>query len=142
MHGRKLARRLAMQYGYMVDVRASQDVEPPAAFLAAQTDDAEARRYAAALLAAMLPAREAIDAELAGLLEHYDWPRVAAVERNILRLACAELRQGATPPRVVINEAVNLAKAFGGKDSGAFVNGVLDRLAGCGRAEDGTDGQS
>jgi len=56
--------------------------------------------------------------------------RMSAGDRNILRLGCYELvHQEATPPHVAINEAVELAKRFGTKDSKAFVNGILDRIA-------------
>ena len=61
--------------------------------------------------------------------EHWRLERVGVVERNILRLAMAELDEGKTPPRVVLDEAVKLAHWFGGARSPAFVNGVLDALA-------------
>lgn len=54
--------------------------------------------------------------------------RLVAVDRNILRLALYELRHSDTPPEIVINEAVELAKRFGTEHSSAFVNGVLDRI--------------
>lgn len=72
-------------------------------------------------------------AELDGLAqaaaENWRLERIAAVERNILRLAIHELRQGVTPPRVVIDEAIWLAQRFAGSRAPAFVNGVLDRVA-------------
>jgi N utilization substance protein B len=55
--------------------------------------------------------------------------RLAVVDRCILRLAGAELLQGTTPPRVVIQEAVHLAERYGSVRSAKFVNGVLDALA-------------
>ena len=55
--------------------------------------------------------------------------RMAATDRNILRLSLCELMQQDTPDKVVINEAVDLAKKFGTKDSGSFVNALLDRIA-------------
>jgi N utilization substance protein B len=51
---------------------------------------------------------------------------LAAIDRAILRLAIYELRATDTPPKVVLNEAVDLAKKFSSEDSGAFVNGILD----------------
>lgn len=60
---------------------------------------------------------------------HWRFERTGIVERNILRLALAELAEGRTPPRVVIAEAVGLAHWFAGEKAPAFVNGVLDRLA-------------
>lgn len=55
--------------------------------------------------------------------------RLGAVERNVLRLAIFELTTGAAPPKVVINEAIQLAHWFGGRKSPGFINGVLDRVA-------------
>jgi N utilization substance protein B len=69
------------------------------------------------------------DARLGRIAEHWRLERVGVIERNILRLAMAELDEGATPPRVVLDEAVKLAHWFGGGKSPAFVNGVLDTIA-------------
>jgi len=58
--------------------------------------------------------------------ENWKFERLAAIDRAILRLAIHELRVTDTPPKVVLNEAVELAKKFSSEDSGAFVNGILD----------------
>ncbi len=70
-----------------------------------------------------------IDRRLADATEHWRLERVGVIERNILRLALAELSEGRTPPRVVIDEAVKLAHWFAGAKAPAFVNGVLDAVA-------------
>ena len=63
------------------------------------------------------------------MVEHWKLDRVAAMDRAILRLAAYELKaREDVPPKVTINEAVDLAKRFSTSRSGAFVNGVLDRL--------------
>ena len=67
--------------------------------------------------------------DLDALIEqHSEWKmeRISAIDRAILRLAIHELQSSKTPPRVVINEAIVLAKKFSGEDSGSFVNGILD----------------
>src|SRR3989475_3837235 len=69
------------------------------------------------------------DRRVADAAEHWRFERVGVVERNILRLALAELAEGETPPRVVIDEAVKLAHWFAGAKAPAFVNGVLDAVA-------------
>ncbi len=66
-----------------------------------------------------------IDALITRLAEHWTIDRMAAVDRNILRLALFELRYTSTPVRVIINEAVELAKQYSTEDSGRFVNGLL-----------------
>lgn len=69
------------------------------------------------------------DVRLARIAEHWRLERIGVIERNILRLAMAELDEGTTPPRVILDEAVKLAHWFGGGKSPAFVNGVLDTVA-------------
>jgi N utilization substance protein B len=54
--------------------------------------------------------------------------RMAAIDRNILRLAACELRRGETPPKVVLDEAIELAKTFSSEDAAPFINGVLDAI--------------
>jgi N utilization substance protein B len=74
-------------------------------------------------------ARAELDRTIAELTT--DWPidRLANTDRSVLRLAAYELLHTETPPQVVINEAVELAKRYGTEDSGRFVNGVLGALA-------------
>lgn len=69
------------------------------------------------------------DARVADAAEHWRLERVGVIERSILRLALAELAEGATPPRVVIDEAVRLAHWFAGPKAPKFVNGLLDAIA-------------
>ncbi len=69
-----------------------------------------------------------IDAMIARVAEHWTIERMAAVDRNILRMAIFELQHTATPVRVIINEAVELAKRYSTEDSGRFVNGLLGNM--------------
>ncbi len=74
--------------------------------------------------------REEIDALIRDAAENWRIERMARVDRNILRLGAYEIRHGKDIPyAVAINEAVDLAKRFGAEESGAFVNGILDRIA-------------
>ena len=68
----------------------------------------------------------ALDEMIVKHAENWRFERLAAIDRAILRLAIYELRATDTPPKVVLNEAVDLAKKFSSEDSGAFVNGILD----------------
>jgi transcription antitermination protein NusB len=70
-----------------------------------------------------------LDRLAAGAADNWRLNRIATVERNILRLGIHELEHGDAPPKVVIDEAVRLARWFGGARAPAFVNGVLDRVA-------------
>ncbi|HEX5817244.1 MAG TPA: transcription antitermination factor NusB [Gemmatimonadales bacterium] len=86
---------------------------------------------AEALAEGVVKSVEAIDRAAAVAAENWRLSRIATVERNILRLAIHELQRNdpAAPPKVVIDEAVQLAHWFGGARAPAFVNGVLDRVA-------------
>jgi N utilization substance protein B len=70
-----------------------------------------------------------IDALIAQVTEHWDLERMAVVDRNILRLAVYELLWSTeVPPKVAINEAIEIAKKFGTQESSRFINGILDRV--------------
>jgi N utilization substance protein B len=86
-------------------------------------------KFAEELVRGVIEKRAAIDEKIAKYTENWDLPRIAAVDRNILRLAMYEmLFRDDIPPVVSINEAVDIAKKFSTRESGAFVNGILDRL--------------
>jgi len=81
------------------------------------------------LLSEALAHREALDAIIQRIAPEWPLDQMAPVDRNVLRLAAQELLYGGdTPPKVAINEAVELAKLFGSESSGRFVNGVLGTL--------------
>lgn len=81
------------------------------------------------LAEAVLRDRARLDDVLRHAAENWRLERLAVVDRNVLRLALAELERGETPVRVVIDEAIRLARWFGAARSPAFVNGILDRVA-------------
>lgn len=85
-------------------------------------------RRAAALARAAYENREAADREMAELAPEWPTHRLAAIDRAILRLAHAEMTSGMTPPKVAVNEAVELAKDFSTEKSPAFVNGLLGKV--------------
>ena len=72
---------------------------------------------------------EGLDRETEAAADNWRLSRIGTVERNILRLATHELRLGQEPPKVIINEAVQMAHWFAGPKAPGFVNGVLDRIA-------------
>jgi N utilization substance protein B len=80
------------------------------------------------LLAEAYAHRRECDALLARHAKHWDLSRLALVDRNILRLAVSELHSAVTPPKVVITEAIQLAREFSTSESSRFVNGVLDAV--------------
>jgi len=98
-------------------------------FIGGESQDPEVLAFARELVAGTLDSVEEIDVQLAGVVENWRVERIAAMDRAILRLATYEInaRQD-VPPKVSINEAIDLAKKYSTAQSGSFVNGVLDRL--------------
>jgi transcription antitermination protein NusB len=93
--------------------------------------EAEVRVFAEPLIRGALEHRDEADATIERFAKNWDLSRMAAVDRNILRLAIYEmLHRQDIPPVVSINEAVDIAKKFSTQDSGKFVNGILDKVKG------------
>ena len=87
------------------------------------------REFAQPLIDGMVAHQPEIDERISRYTENYDLNRISPVDRAVLRLAIFELlHREDIPPVVSINEAIELAKTFGGPDSGRFVNGILDRV--------------
>lgn len=94
-------------------------------------DEAAIRAFADGLIEGTLSRQADIDAELGRVMINWSLHRLAAVDRNILRMAVYELRhRDDIPPVVSINEAIDIARKFSTADSGKFVNGILDRIKG------------
>ena len=124
------ARARALQILYAWDLSGRPSVEAVVARLgAAFGHEPEGYDRGADLEARAAAATEDYDSRMADAAEHWRLERVGAVEKNILRIAMAELDEGVTPPRVVIDEAVRLAHWFAGPKAPGFVNGVLDAVA-------------
>ncbi len=70
----------------------------------------------------------ALDEIIGKHCENWRFERLAAIDRAILRLAIHELRDGDTPPKVILNEAIEMAKKFSSEEAGSFVNGILDTI--------------
>ena len=131
MGRRRKGREVALQFLYQLDVSGEDDPTPhEAEFWARHPVDSETRAFAVDLVRGTKQNQAKIDALIAQSVEHWDLERMAAVDRNILRAAVYELRWHAdVPPKVAINEAIEIAKKFGTQESSRFINGVLDRIA-------------
>ncbi len=93
------------------------------------TNHPEVREPAAALFLGVAAEWERLDATIAEAVEHWRLERLAVIDLNILRIGVYELLHRRVPPKVAIDEALWLAHRFGGSQSPAFVNGVLDQIA-------------
>ena len=130
MGNRRKARVLALQIIYQHDIGARPLDEILRSFWESQgLPPSGTRTFAEDLAAGVRDHLEEIDALAGKYSSHWDLDRMAAVDRNILRLAVYELIYCEdVPPKVTINEFVEIAKKFSTEDSGSFVNGVLDRI--------------
>jgi N utilization substance protein B len=86
------------------------------------------REFARELIAGVRRQRAELDEHLTRVAENWSLTRMAATDRNVLRIGAWEILFSDTPDRVAIDEAVELAKRYGAAQSGPFVNGILDRL--------------
>lgn len=127
---RRQARELAVQFLYQFDVNSTPIDEAQKLFWQTQAEiDPIIHKFASDLIAGAAQNKDAIDEKIQRYTEHWELSRIAAVDRNILRLAMYEmLFREDIPPVVSINEAVEIAKKFSTRESGAFVNGILDRM--------------
>ena len=130
MATRRDARERAVQFLYHWDLNPAKDADAALALFWKQNSaSAKTRAYAQNLVRGVLQRREAIDEAIRQVAEHWDIGRMGVVDRNILRLAVYEmLHCPDIPPVVSVNEGVDLAKYFCSRESGRFVNGLLDRI--------------
>lgn len=130
MKPRTRARGLALQVLYEIDITDHPPGEVLKHRLEEETLSDELAEFARQIVIGVFPLRRQLDQVIA---EHApEWPldQIAAVDRNIIRMACWEFAvDGETPIKVAINEAVELAKLYGAESASRFVNGVLGSLA-------------
>lgn len=133
MRKRSKAREVALQVLYQADVTDADPRQVVESYFQGQELeglDPAVRQFAAALVISTAEHLKEIDLKIASSAENWQFDRMAIVDRNILRLASCELLfRSDIPPKVAINEAVDLAKKFGDMESGKFVNGILDKIS-------------
>ncbi len=128
MNIRRKARETALQVLYKMDMAdgGPAEVEADMEGLAPGT---EARRYCEAIVGGVTSRRAEVDAVIEEHSENWTMERMAVVDRNILRVAVYELKyRPDVPYKVIIDEAVELAKKYGSEESGPFINGIIDRI--------------
>lgn len=118
-----------MQILYAIDITKSDAQEIIETYWREQKEDPVVKKFALDLVAGTLGNVEKIDSFITKYADNWRLERMAVIDRNIIRMATFELLfSGDIPPKVAINEAVELAKKFGDEESGRFVNGVLDKI--------------
>jgi N utilization substance protein B len=128
MSSMRKSRELAMQILFLWDAQGQMEEALAEQVVADGADDPPTRQRALFMAHGAWDIRQTIDSWLERLAPQWPTRRQPGVDRNILRLAVWELTSADTPPKVVIDEAIELAKAFSTEHSPAFVNGVLDAV--------------
>ncbi|MFT5292032.1 MAG: transcription antitermination factor NusB [Planctomycetota bacterium] len=129
MKKRTRAREVALQFLYQIDLCGSDMLANAEEFIRSEEKDKGARTFAKELVEGTIKHSEEINALIQGVAQNWDIARMAVIDRNVLRMATYELLYCSDiPPKVSINEAIELGKRFSTQNSGGFINGVLDKI--------------
>jgi N utilization substance protein B len=129
MARRSRAREVALQLLFQRDHNPQVERPRIERFVHARLREPGLESFCLSLYDGVVAQQSDIDQRLAEAAENWRLPRMAAVDRNVLRLGAYELlHMPETPPNVVLDESIELARRYGAQDSSAFVNGVLDKL--------------
>ena len=129
MKKRTRSRELALQFLYMLDLRGKDFLKEADTYLREEERDTATREFALHLIRGTAERIEAIDIMIREIAQNWDIERMAVIDRNVLRMATYELVHCPDiPPKVSINEAIELGKRYSTQNSGGFINGVHDRV--------------
>lgn len=130
MKARRKAREIALQFLYQWEVRGDEVLPEMTEVLVRDRRTPDVVEYVETLVHGTIQRLDEIDPLIDGAAEHWSLARMAVVDRNVLRLATYEMgwQRERVPAKVAINEAIELGKRFSTAQTGAFVNGVLDRV--------------
>lgn len=130
MGNRRFSRELVIQFLYLTEMNEGEIENQLKAFWENNTcEEKEVQSFTEDILRDIFNHKEEIDLQLEKCSDNWTLSRMAVIDRNLLRMAASELMYSKTvPPKVAIDEAVEIAKKFGTADSPNFINGVLDRI--------------
>jgi N utilization substance protein B len=128
MSRRHKAREVVVQMLYQLDLNEDVALDSVRTMIQEELRDEALARFAWSLFAGVMEARKQLDERIASAAANWSLGRMPPTDRNVLRLGAYELLFTETPHRVVIDEALELAKTYGTAQSSAFVNGILDRM--------------
>ncbi len=128
MPGRSEARRFVLQMLYLVDQNPDADTERIQMDLRKEFTETPIRDFAWMLFKGVLASRKELDELLKKTAVNWRVDRMPPRDRNVLRMGLFEMTRMGTPPAVVIDESIEIAREFGTENSSAFVNGILDKL--------------
>ena len=131
MGTRRQARELAMQALFYMDMQKNASGEMLEYFCGCFCPSKKSRPFFRKLVNGVLGTKDQIDALVERYSQNWDISRMSCVDRNVMRIAVYEmLFCDDIPPKVSINEAVDIGKKFGTQESGAFINGIMDSIRG------------
>ncbi|WP_417391559.1 transcription antitermination factor NusB [Gimesia sp.] len=125
---RKQARYLVVQMLYQIDLNPDVSINEIREMIEEHGRSKTVRTFAWELFTGVMEFKQQLDEHIVRVAENWTLKRMAVTDRNILRLGTYELLHTDTPPAVVIDEAVELAREFGSAHSSQFVNGILDKV--------------
>ncbi len=126
---RSRAREVVLQILYQDDLNPRSNAQLADLFLKKRLSrNQDLVNFAKSLLVGTRAKQQELDTLITQVADNWRLERMAATDRNVIRLGAYEMLHAGTPGRVVINEAVELARRFGSKESAKFVNGILDRI--------------
>ena len=130
MRKRSVARECALKILYQIEIINAPAEKVLGLFWEQEPEhDEEVRSFAAVIVQGVHARLEDIDRKISEYATNWQIKRMAVIDRNVMRMGVYELLYAVDiPPKVAINEAVDLAKKYGDTDSGKFVNGVLDKI--------------
>jgi len=133
MRKRSQSRECALQILYLVNVSGQELEDALEDYWIVQKQgkvSEEVQKFAVHLVKGALKHKDELDKMIAAYAENWGLHRMATIDLNVLRLACFELLHcDEIPPKVTMNEAIELSKRFGDEESGKFVNGILDSIS-------------
>ena len=129
MGKRRSSRELALKFLYQFELNGGDLDEQIKLFLERNSSQEDVANFMKELVVSLIDKMEEIDEIIQKFSDHWILDRMTVIDRNILRMgACELLFNFSTPPKVVINEAIDIAKKYGNEDSPEFVNGILDKV--------------
>ena len=129
MGKRRLSRELTLKFLYQFELTGGELGEQIKLFLKQNSSKDDVESFMRGLVFSLLDKVKEIDEVIQKYSDHWVLDRMTVIDRNILRMGVCELLfDFSTPPKVVINEAIDIAKKYGNEDSPEFINGILDKV--------------
>ena len=129
MGKRRSSRELALKFLYQFELNEGDLDEQVSLFLVRNSSPEDVESFMKELVVSLIDKMEEIDEIIQKFSDHWVLDRMTVIDRNILRMGTCELLFSfSTPPKVVINEAIDIAKKYGNEDSPEFINGILDKV--------------